>query len=73
MSGTLAEFRCSAAVERARQPAMLTRRLLIAAAAPAALAARAPFWVQGVAMAALILIIQTLAGRGSAPFVYGNF
>jgi D-alanyl-lipoteichoic acid acyltransferase DltB (MBOAT superfamily) len=37
------------------------------------LAARAPFWVQGVAMAALILIIQTLAGRGSAPFVYGNF
>ena len=39
----------------------------------AALAARAPFWVQGVAMAALILIIQTLAGRGSAPFVYGNF
>ena len=37
------------------------------------LAARAPFWVQGAAMAALILIIQTLAGRGSAPFVYGNF
>jgi len=36
-------------------------------------AARAPFWVQGAAMAALILIIQTLAGRGSAPFVYGNF
>jgi D-alanyl-lipoteichoic acid acyltransferase DltB (MBOAT superfamily) len=32
-----------------------------------------PFWVQGLAMAALILIIQTLAGRGSAPFVYGNF
>jgi len=37
------------------------------------LAARAPFWVQGAAVAALILIIQTLAGRGSAPFVYGNF
>ena len=37
------------------------------------LAARAPFWVQGVGLAALILIIQTLAGRGSAPFVYGNF
>jgi alginate O-acetyltransferase complex protein AlgI len=36
-------------------------------------AARAPFWVQGVAMAALVLLIQTLAGRGSAPFVYGNF
>jgi len=35
--------------------------------------ARAPFWVQGLAMAALILLIQTLAGRGSAPFVYGNF
>jgi D-alanyl-lipoteichoic acid acyltransferase DltB (MBOAT superfamily) len=32
-----------------------------------------PFWVQGLAMAALILMIQTLAGRGSAPFVYGNF
>ena len=36
-------------------------------------AARVPFWVQGLAMAALILLIQTLAGRGSAPFVYGNF
>ncbi len=36
-------------------------------------AARTPFWVQGLAMAALILIIQTLAGHGSAPFVYGNF
>jgi D-alanyl-lipoteichoic acid acyltransferase DltB (MBOAT superfamily) len=35
--------------------------------------ARAPFWVQGLAMAGLILLIQTLAGRGSAPFVYGNF
>lgn len=35
--------------------------------------ARLPFWVQGLAMAALILLIQTLAGRGSAPFVYGNF
>jgi len=39
----------------------------------AGVAARAPFWVQGLAMAALILLIQTLAGRGSAPFVYGNF
>ncbi len=36
-------------------------------------AARTPFWVQGLAMAAWILLIQTLAGRGSAPFVYGNF
>ncbi len=36
-------------------------------------AARTPFWVQGVAVAGLILLIQTLAGRGSAPFVYGNF
>ncbi len=36
-------------------------------------AARTPFWFQGLAMAALILLIQTLAGRGSAPFVYGNF
>ena len=39
----------------------------------AGVAARLPFWVQGLAMAALILLIQTLAGRGSAPFVYGNF
>jgi D-alanyl-lipoteichoic acid acyltransferase DltB (MBOAT superfamily) len=39
----------------------------------AAVAARMPFWVQGLAMAAVILLIQTLAGRGSAPFVYGNF
>ena len=39
----------------------------------AGIAARAPFWAQGLAMAALILLIQTLAGRGSAPFVYGNF
>jgi D-alanyl-lipoteichoic acid acyltransferase DltB (MBOAT superfamily) len=39
----------------------------------AGVVARVPFWVQGLAMAALILLIQTLAGRGSAPFVYGNF
>jgi alginate O-acetyltransferase complex protein AlgI len=37
------------------------------------IAAKTPFWVQGAAMAALILLIQSLAGRGSAPFVYGNF
>ncbi len=36
-------------------------------------AAQAPFWAQGAAMAAVILLLQTLAGRGSAPFVYGNF
>src|ERR1035441_2489880 len=39
----------------------------------AGVAASMPFWVQGLAMAALVLLIQTLAGRGSAPFVYGNF
>lgn len=39
----------------------------------AELLAGLPFWVQGLAMAALIVVIQTLAGRGSAPFVYGNF
>jgi len=39
----------------------------------AGVAGRTPFWVQGLAMAGLILLIQTLAGRGSAPFVYGNF
>ena len=32
-----------------------------------------PFWLQGAALAALILVIQTFAGKGSAPFVYGNF
>jgi D-alanyl-lipoteichoic acid acyltransferase DltB (MBOAT superfamily) len=37
------------------------------------LSAWVPFWVQGLTLAALILILQTLAGRGSAPFVYGNF
>lgn len=36
-------------------------------------AGRVPFWAQGLAMAALVLLIETLAGRGSAPFVYGNF
>jgi D-alanyl-lipoteichoic acid acyltransferase DltB (MBOAT superfamily) len=39
----------------------------------AGVAARTPFWLQGLAMAGLILLIQTLAGRGSAPFVYGSF
>jgi len=39
----------------------------------AGVAARMPFWVLGLAIAALVLLIQTLAGRGSAPFVYGNF
>ena len=39
----------------------------------ATFAARAPFWIQGAAMAGLVLLIQSLAGRGSAPFVYGNF
>jgi D-alanyl-lipoteichoic acid acyltransferase DltB (MBOAT superfamily) len=39
----------------------------------AGVAARMPFWVQGLALAAMVLLIQTLAGRGSAPFVYGNF
>ncbi len=37
------------------------------------LAAALPFWAQGAALAALILLIQTFAGKGSAPFVYGNF
>jgi D-alanyl-lipoteichoic acid acyltransferase DltB (MBOAT superfamily) len=39
----------------------------------AAWVSRAPFWVQGLAMAGLVILIQTVAGRGSAPFVYGNF
>ena len=36
-------------------------------------AARLPFWAQGLGLAALVLLIQTIAGQGSAPFVYGNF
>jgi len=32
-----------------------------------------PFWLQGAALAALVLLIQTLSGRGSATFIYGNF
>jgi alginate O-acetyltransferase complex protein AlgI len=39
----------------------------------AELMGRAPFWVQGAALAALVLLIQTISGRGAAPFVYGNF
>ena len=34
---------------------------------------RAPFWLQGAALAALVLLIQTLSGKGSATFIYGNF
>ena len=37
------------------------------------LTAQLPFWLQGAALAALVLLIQTFAGKGSAPFVYGNF
>jgi alginate O-acetyltransferase complex protein AlgI len=39
----------------------------------AELMGRAPFWLQGAALAGLVLLIQTISGRGSAPFVYGNF
>ena len=35
--------------------------------------ARMPFWAQGLALTVLVLVIQSLAGRGAAPFVYGNF
>ena len=35
--------------------------------------ARMPFWAQGLALAVVVLVIQSLAGRGAAPFVYGNF
>lgn len=34
---------------------------------------RAPFLVQGAALAGMVLLVQFLAGRGSAPFVYSNF
>jgi D-alanyl-lipoteichoic acid acyltransferase DltB (MBOAT superfamily) len=33
----------------------------------------APFYVQGAALAILVLAIQSLAGQGSAGFVYANF
>ncbi len=36
-------------------------------------AVKLPFWVQGGALAGLVVAIQTLAGKGSAPFVYGKF
>jgi alginate O-acetyltransferase complex protein AlgI len=39
----------------------------------AELMGRAPFWLQGAALAALVLLIQSISGRGAAPFVYGNF
>ncbi len=32
-----------------------------------------PFWVQGAALAGLVLAIQSLAGKGSAGFIYGSF
>jgi len=34
---------------------------------------RMPFWVQGLALAGLVLAIQSLSGRGSATFIYGSF
>ncbi|NYF78328.1 MBOAT family O-acyltransferase [Granulicella arctica] len=39
----------------------------------AELMGRAPFWLQGAVLAGLVLLIQTISGQGSAPFVYGNF
>jgi alginate O-acetyltransferase complex protein AlgI len=39
----------------------------------ARLLGRMPFWVQGAALAGLVLLIQTLSGRGSATFIYGSF
>lgn len=34
---------------------------------------RAPFWLQGAALAGMVLLIETLAGRGNATFIYGSF
>ncbi len=34
---------------------------------------RAPFVVQGAALAGIVIALQFLAGRGSVPFVYSNF
>ncbi len=32
-----------------------------------------PFWVQGAALAGLVLAIQSLSGKGSVGFIYGSF
>ncbi len=42
-------------------------------AACARMCDRLPFWVQGAALAGVVLAIQAMAGHGSAGFVYGNF
>jgi hypothetical protein len=34
---------------------------------------RAPFVLQGAGLAAAVLLIELLAGRGSTSFVYSNF
>ncbi len=34
---------------------------------------RLPFWLQGAALAGVVLLIQSVAGHASAGFVYGNF
>lgn len=34
---------------------------------------RVPFWLQGAALAGVVVLIQSLAGQGSAGFVYGAF
>ena len=34
---------------------------------------RMPFWVQGAALAGVVLAIQSLSGKGSAGFIYGSF
>jgi D-alanyl-lipoteichoic acid acyltransferase DltB (MBOAT superfamily) len=39
----------------------------------AELLGRMPFWVQGAALAGLVVLIQSLSGRGSATFIYGSF
>jgi D-alanyl-lipoteichoic acid acyltransferase DltB (MBOAT superfamily) len=39
----------------------------------ASLLGKMPFWVQGTALAGLVLAIQALSGRGSATFIYGSF
>ncbi len=41
--------------------------------ASARFADRLPFWLQGAALAGVVLLLQTFAGHGSAGFVYGNF
>jgi len=50
-------------------PRWFEKTIQVFVSAPAALQAL----VQGVALAAAVLLIEILSGKGAASFVYGNF